>query len=60
MVAEVARVRPAKLSHLQLAAIAAFPLAVATLVRDKHTAATVLFVMDLAGFLAIIVFQRRR
>ena len=47
-------------SSLQLAAIAAFTLAVIALVLEKHTVATVLFVVAMAGFLAIIFLQRRR
>ena len=45
---------------LQLAAIAAFTLGVIALVMDKQTVATVLFVIAMAGFLAIILLQRRR
>ncbi len=45
---------------LHLAAIAAFTLAVITLVLERHLVATGLFVVASAGFLATIVLQRRR
>jgi hypothetical protein len=45
---------------LQLTAIAAFALAVISLILEKHTVATVLFVVASAGFLATILLQRRQ
>ncbi len=45
---------------LHLAAIAAFTLAVISLVLGRHLVATVLFVAASAGFLANLVLQRRR
>ncbi len=44
---------------LQLTAIAAFALAVISLILEKHTVATILFVVASAGFLATIL-QRRQ
>ncbi len=58
MVAEVVEVRPARALHL--AAIAAFALAVVALARGNDLAATVLFALAAAGFLATMVLQRRR
>ena len=45
---------------LQLTAIAAFALAVISLILKKHAVATVLFVVASAGFLATILLQRRQ
>jgi hypothetical protein len=45
---------------LQLTAIAAFALAVISLILEKHIAATILFVVASAGFLATILLQRRQ
>jgi hypothetical protein len=44
---------------LQLTAIAAFALAIISLTLEKHTVATILFVVATAGFLATILLQRR-
>lgn len=45
---------------LQLAAIAAFTLAVIALTLGKDLVATALFFVATAGFLATIILQRRR
>lgn len=45
---------------LHLSAIAAFALAVIALVLEQHLAATVLFFVAAAGFLATLIIQRRR
>ena len=45
---------------LHLAGIAAFALAVISLVLGKHLEATVLFVIAAACFLATLILQRRR
>ena len=47
-------------SFLQLTAIAAFALAVISLILEKQAVATVLFVVASAGFLATILLQRRQ
>ncbi|MDP8973818.1 MAG: hypothetical protein M3N45_11780 [Actinomycetota bacterium] len=47
-------------SLLQLIAIAAFALAVISLILEKHIVATILFVVATAGFLATILLQRRQ
>ncbi len=46
-------------SSLQLAAIAAFTLAVIAQIVGKNTAATMLFVVAAAGFLATIILKKR-
>jgi uncharacterized membrane protein len=58
VVAEAVEVRPT--GALNLAAIVAFALAVVALIRGNDLAATVLFGMAAAGFLATIILQRRR
>lgn len=45
---------------LQLAAIAAFTLAVIALALGKSLAATALFMVAAVGFLATVILQRRR
>ena len=45
---------------LYLAAIAAFAVAIIAMVLGEHLAATVLFVIAAAGFLASLILQRRR
>ncbi len=45
---------------LHLSAIAAFALAVIALILGEHLAATILFFAATAGFLATLIFQRRR
>ena len=47
-------------SALQLAAIAAFAIAVVALMLGKSLAATALFLVATAGFLATIILQGRR
>ncbi len=45
---------------LHLAAIAAFALAIIAMVLGEQLAATVLFAIAAAGFLAALILQRRR
>lgn len=44
---------------LHMSAIVAFALAVVALLLEEHLAATVLFFVAAAGFLATLVLQRR-
>ncbi|HSL01244.1 MAG TPA: hypothetical protein VK869_12985 [Rubrobacteraceae bacterium] len=45
---------------LHLSAIAGFAIAVVALLLEQHLAATVLFFVAAAGFLATLILQRRR
>ncbi len=58
MVAEVVEVRSAR--ALNLAAIVAFVLATVALILGTNLAATVLFALAAAGFLATMILERRR